>query len=69
MCLSIPYKIEKINGQKAIVRKNNKKEAEIDINLLSDLKKGDWVLLLNNLAIEKISLKEAKEIINLYKHE
>ncbi len=69
MCLTIPYKIEEIRDHKAMVKKNNKKVVEIDIKLISGLKKGNWVLLLNNLAIEKISAQEAKAIINLYKYD
>lgn len=67
MCLSIPYKIKKITGSQATVESYDKKDRLIDIKLLEKIKIGDWVLILNNLAIEKIKAKEAQEIINLYK--
>ncbi|MCX6745605.1 MAG: HypC/HybG/HupF family hydrogenase formation chaperone [Candidatus Parcubacteria bacterium] len=69
MCLSIPYKINNIKGQKAVVNSANKREIEIDLSLLKNLKKGDWILVLNNMAIQKITNKEAKQIINLYNYE
>ncbi len=69
MCLSIPYRIKKITGNKAVVTKQNNKLVEIDIKLTPDLRKGDWVLLLNNMAIEKVSSEEAKQIINLYNYD
>ncbi len=69
MCLSIPYKIKKIQGQKAIVQSFSKKDRNIDIKLLKNLKAGDWILSLNNFAIEKISDQEAQEIIKLYNYE
>ena len=69
MCLSIPYKIKKINGSQATVESYDKKDRTIDTKLLEGIKIGDWVLILNNLAIEKISPQEAKQIINLYNHE
>jgi len=69
MCLSIPYKIKKILGRKALVDDYSNIERTIDLNLLKDLKVGDWILSLNNMAIEKISANEADEIIKLYNYE
>jgi len=69
MCLSIPYKINKIKGKKALVNSVNKKNREINLNLLKNVKVGDWILALNNFAIQKITNKEAKQIINLYNYD
>jgi len=69
MCLSIPYKIAAIKGEKAMVKTQDNKEREIGLPLVKDLQVGDWVLVLNDLAVTKISAQEAKQIINLYKHE
>ncbi|MFA5188045.1 MAG: HypC/HybG/HupF family hydrogenase formation chaperone [Patescibacteria group bacterium] len=69
MCLSIPYKIKKIIGQKAVVSTANKKSREVSLNLLNKVKVGDWILALNNFAIQKIAAKEANQIINLYNYE
>jgi len=69
MCLSIPYQIKKINGFKASVTSYKKKNRIIDLNILPKVNVGDWVLVLNNFAVNKISASEAKQIINLYKYE
>jgi len=69
MCLSIPYKIKELDGVKAVVRTHDNKDRQIDVKLLKNLKVGDWVLSLNNFAIEKISAQEADEIIKLYNYE
>jgi len=58
-----------MEGSKATVESYDKKDRSININLLKDIKTGDWVLILNNLAIEKITEEEALQIINLYNHE
>ncbi|MCX6739726.1 MAG: HypC/HybG/HupF family hydrogenase formation chaperone [Candidatus Parcubacteria bacterium] len=67
MCLTIPGKIKQILGKNAIIEVG-KKNKEIKLNLLSDLKLGDWVLTLHDLAVEKISAQDAQKIINLYKY-
>jgi hydrogenase assembly chaperone HypC/HupF len=68
MCLTIPAKIKKISGKTAIIEQQNKLR-KINLVLLDKLKIGDWILVLNNMAVQKISGLEAKQIINLYKYE
>ncbi|OGY42028.1 MAG: hypothetical protein A2Y67_03015 [Candidatus Buchananbacteria bacterium RBG_13_39_9] len=68
MCLTIPGKIKKISGKTAIIEQQNKLR-KINLILLDKLKIGDWILVLNNMAVQKISGLEAKQIINLYKYE
>ena len=63
MCLATPVKIKKIKGNKAEIE-NGK---TIDISLVSDLKSGDYILAHDNLAINKINSKEAKQILKLVK--
>ncbi|NQU84106.1 MAG: HypC/HybG/HupF family hydrogenase formation chaperone [Parcubacteria group bacterium] len=61
MCLSFPIKIEKIeNG--SVVIKNDHGNLKINISLIKNPKVGDWLLVHANLAIKKISKKEAYEI-------
>jgi hydrogenase assembly chaperone HypC/HupF len=67
MCLTIPAKIKQIKGKTAIIEQN-RKFRDVDLALLGNLKIGDWILTLNNMAVQKISNFEAKQIINLYKH-
>jgi hydrogenase expression/formation protein HypC len=64
MCLSKPVQVLKLNGKKAQVQ-FAKAKREIDISLLENIKVGDWLLVTQNLAINKISQKEAKNILNL----
>jgi hypothetical protein len=42
---------------------NSKKKQEV--TSIIDVKKGDWVFTQNNIIIDKISSKQAEEIINL----
>jgi len=69
MCLSIPYQIKDIKGNIAHVLDYKKKNREINISMMKNIKQGDWILSLNNFAFEKISSQEAKQIIDLYKYE
>lgn len=66
MCLAIPYKIESINSKQAIV-KDGSKSLKIDIHLVESLKKGDWVLVSQNLAVSKITPKDALKTLKLLK--
>lgn len=68
MCLTIPGKIKKITGKTAVVEQNSKLR-KISLALLDKSKIGDWILILNNMAVEKISKLEAQKIINLCKYE
>ena len=64
MCLTIPAQITKLEKGKAVVRENDRFK-QVQISLVPNLKVGDWILYINNLALEKIPKKEAKEILEL----
>lgn len=64
MCLSIPHKIIKINGQKATVE-CGKNEHELDTRLVKNLKVGDYIMNENEFAIYKVSKKDALETLEL----
>jgi len=64
MCLSRPVKVLKLNNKKAKVG-FGKVKSEVDISLLKNIKVGDWLLVTQNLAINKISQKEARNILKL----
>lgn len=68
MCLTIPLKIVSAKNGKAQVLNSQNKFYEIDISLVGNLRKGDWVLANANMALKKIGAKEAKEILNYFKH-
>ena len=53
MCLAFPGKIKKISGQNAIVDFDGI-EKEINISLLDDVKKGEFVIVHAGFAIEKV---------------
>ncbi|NTU70033.1 HypC/HybG/HupF family hydrogenase formation chaperone [bacterium] len=61
MCFALPYKIESIKNNIAIVGDN----IQIDTVLAGKVKKGDWVLVKDKYAVNKISEKEALDMIEL----
>jgi len=64
MCISTPYKIIKIKGQKAVA-KSGKASHKLDIRLLPKVKAGDWVLAENGFVVAKLSVREAIENLKL----
>lgn len=66
MCLTKPIQIKRISGQSATVGAG-KGARKIDISLIKNPRVGDWILSQADLAIEKISAKEAKETLCLFK--
>lgn len=63
MCLTIPAKVISINKNKAKVKIGKKKQ--LVNSQLVDVKKGDWVLIQNNFIINKVNLKQVREINKL----
>ena len=61
MCLAIPGKILKINGQLGTVDFSGV-EKEINISLVSDVKKGEYVMVHAGFAIEKMEREQVKYI-------
>ncbi len=61
MCLTKPVRIKKVQGETAELTDGR----QVNIAFTGKVKKNDWVLANANLAIAKISNKEAKEIKNL----
>ncbi|MCF8217662.1 MAG: HypC/HybG/HupF family hydrogenase formation chaperone [Bacteroidales bacterium] len=64
MCLSIPARIEKINGPKAHVSVGGNRY-QADISLISEAAVGDYVLLHAGFGIQKISEQHALETLEL----
>jgi len=66
MCIAIPSKIVKIEGDVAEVdAAGNRREA--NISLLADVQVGDYVLIHAGFAISKWCEEEAKESLKLFK--
>ena len=64
MCLTRPVQIKKISGGLAMIGAG-KTVRKIDVSLIKNPRVGDWVLSQADLAMEKISSKEAKKILKL----
>lgn len=66
MCLAIPHKIIEINGNEAITEVGRiRKKTRID--LIEDVKVGDFVLVHAGFAIEKLNPEEAREILDAWR--
>jgi len=63
MCLVIPTKVISIKGQKAIVNLTGRQQAVSTKLCLA--KKGDYVVIQNNMIIQKMSPKQAQKILKL----
>lgn len=64
MCLSVPSRVISIHGNKAIVSVGGT-EYEASLQLVEDIKVGDYVLLHTGFAIQKISEEDARETFRL----
>jgi len=64
MCLAFPMKIEKIQRPMAEVSAGGV-SMSVSVQLLSSVKKGDYVLVHAGMAIEKIDKKQARELLTL----
>lgn len=64
MCLGIPMKVLKIEGERAVAEIGGA-EKEISIVLVDNLKVGDYVIVHAGFAIEKLDEKEALETLEL----
>jgi len=62
VCLTIPKKILSVKGNQAKINGGT-----VDVSVIKSPKKGDWVLVNANMAIQKIAESEAKEILKLIK--
>ena len=64
MCLGIPMKIRKINGDFAEVE-SGRLLRNVSIQMLPGLKTGDYVLVHAGFAIQKINPQRAKETLRI----
>lgn len=65
MCLSIPAKVEKVEGENAVVSIGGT-TYNASLQMLDDIKAGDYVLLHTGFAIQKISPEEAVETLKVF---
>ena len=65
MCLSIPAKVEQINGEMAVVSVGGTKY-NASLQMLDDVKIGDYILMHTGFAIQKMSEEEALESLKVF---
>jgi hydrogenase expression/formation protein HypC len=66
MCLSVPARVIRINGQMADVSVGGA-QFSAGLQMLENVEVGDYILLHAGFAIQKISEEEAISTINLLK--
>jgi len=64
MCLGIPMKVRKINGDFAEVE-SGRLLRNINVQMLPRLKSGDYVLVHAGFAIQKVDPARAKETLRI----
>lgn len=62
MCLGIPMKLVKINGDDGLAESGGLRRAA-NLSLLKDAKVGDYILIHAGFAIEKLKTKEAQKTL------
>lgn len=65
MCLAIPMKVEKVEDEFAVVSVGSVKK-EVNISLVDNVKKGDYLIVHAGFAIQKLDKKEAEETLKLF---
>jgi len=65
MCLSIPAKVENIDGEKAVVSVGGAIYIA-SLQMLDNVKTGDYVLLHTGFAIQKLTEEEALESLKVF---
>ncbi|HDZ35812.1 MAG TPA: HypC/HybG/HupF family hydrogenase formation chaperone [Thermococcus sp.] len=65
MCLAVPGKVIDIEGKTAVVDFGGVKR-EVRLDLLPDVKVGDYVIVHTGFAIEKLDEKRALEILKAW---
>jgi len=64
MCLAVPMKIRKIDGEFASVQSSGLTRT-INIRMVKGLKIGDYVIVHAGFAIEKLDPRKAKETLRM----
>ena len=66
MCLAVPLEVVEITGNRAIAR-FGETQREIFLDILDDVKVGDFVIVHAGFAIEKLDKEEAEKTLALIK--
>ncbi len=65
MCLAVPMKLVKIEGNKGVVELSGVKK-EVSLNLLKEVNLGDYLIIHAGFAIEKLDEKEARKTLAIW---
>jgi len=66
MCLAVPMKIIKVDGDEGTVEIDGVKRS-VNISLLENVNKGDYVIVHAGFAIERLDPDYAKEVEEIWK--
>ena len=66
MCLAVPMKLIKIEGEKGLVEVGSV-QREVGLQLVEDVKAGDYLIVHAGFAIQKLNEKEALETLALFR--
>lgn len=64
MCLATPMKLVRIDGEYGFVEHGGK-EYRVGLALIENPQVGDWLLAHGEVAVNKVSSKDAKDILKL----
>ena len=64
MCLAVPGKVVRINGEKALIDYGSEQR---EAKLAADVKEGDYALVQQGFVVARISEKEAREMIEAWR--
>lgn len=65
MCIALPLKVIRVGEKDVLVQKSGRFEKISNILFRGKIKKGDFVIVENNLIIGKADKKDAKELFDL----
>jgi hydrogenase expression/formation protein HypC len=66
MCLAIPMKVVSLEKEFATVEVTGVKR-KVNIQMLPDIKPGDYIIVHAGFAIQKVDEKQAKETLKMFK--
>ncbi|PIP23050.1 MAG: HypC/HybG/HupF family hydrogenase formation chaperone [Candidatus Nealsonbacteria bacterium CG_4_8_14_3_um_filter_39_7] len=66
MCIGVPGKVILIKGDTAKIEQNGHSHWVNVSSLTEKVKKGDYLLTYQDVAINKVSAKQAKEVLKLH---
>jgi len=66
MCLAVPMKVLEVSGSRAVVNLEGVQRS-VSLDLLEDVKAGDYVIVHAGFAIEKLKPDEAQKTLDLFR--